>query len=306
MTLETLQLDKKMLEYSISEFRNIPEYVKICEAFAVGAETIQNTTNYLSNMIDKDKAQGVWLDYIGWLVGEIREEYIDSEEFFCVNETHEQVLYAWTSSGDATVYTTQETPEVGDNAYSDVDGTILGTISAYSNNTIIVESTSYNQDAGNNTTISAGDINRLRRFYFPNISSNLGYVSTLGDNLFKRQIDAKIAYNVSKGTREDNIKIIKPLVNADKVIIENYSPMMLKITLYGNNIIKANIKTRIENVLVPEVGIYGDITIYDEISYETIESEINTIVEMSGIEGDYEDYGYIEIDEDLNYILEIE
>ena len=237
MTIETLQLDKKMLEYSISQFRNIPEYVNMCEAFSVGAETIQNAVDYLSNMINKDKAEGVWLDYIGWLVGIVRQEYVDTSEFFCVN---------------------------------------------------------------------AEDVNVSKRFYFPTISSTLGYTSDLSDNLLQKQINAKISYNVSNGTREDNIRIIKSLVNADKVIIENYSPMMLKISLYGDNIISTNIKERIQNVLAPGVGIYGDVTIYANLSYETIESEINTIVEMSGIDGDYEDYEYVDIDEDLDYILEIE
>ena len=47
MSLETYKLDKKMLEYSISQFRSVPEYVKICEAFTIGAESIQNAINYL-------------------------------------------------------------------------------------------------------------------------------------------------------------------------------------------------------------------------------------------------------------------
>lgn len=237
MALETYELDKKMLEYSISQFRNIPEYVKICEAFAVGCGTIQSAVDYLSDMIDIDKAEGIWLDYIAWLLGEVRGEYIDTSQYFCVN---------------------------------------------------------------------ADDVNKPKRFYFPNLSGSLGSSSSFSDALFQGQIKAKIAYNVSKGTREDYIKIIKQLVNADKVIIENYAPMMLKISLYGENILTNNIKSRIENILQDGIGIYGDITIYENLSYETIESEINTIVEMSGIEGDYENYEYVDIDEDLDYILEIE
>lgn len=85
MTLEKIELDKKMLEYSISQFRTIPEYEKICEAFTVGLGTIQDTVDYLSNMFDIDTAEGVWLDYIGWLVGEVRGEYIDTDKYFCVN-----------------------------------------------------------------------------------------------------------------------------------------------------------------------------------------------------------------------------
>ena len=235
MALETYELDKKMLEYSISQFRNIPEYVKICEAFAVGCGSIQNAVNYLSDMIDVDKAEGVWLDNIGNLVGTLREESIDLSQYFCVNAEH---------------------------------------------------------------------VNVPKRFYFPNISTS--GVSNFEDSLFQGQIRAKIAYNNSNGTREDYIRIIKQLVNADKVIIENYTPMELKIRLYGENIITNNIKQRIESILQDGISVYGDITIYEYISYETIESEINTIVEMTSIEGDYENYEYEDIDDDLNYILEIE
>ena len=237
MSLETLQLDKKMLEYSISEFRNIPEYVKICEAFSVGAYTIQDTINYLTDMIDKDKAEGVWLDYIGWLVGAFREEYINTADFFCVN---------------------------------------------------------------------TDDVNRLKRFYFPSISSNLGLTTNLSDSLYNGEINAKIGYNVSNGTREDNIRIIKPLVNADKVIITNYAPMELEITIYGNNILTQNIKSRIESVLAPGVSVHGDIVIHDYMSQEEIEKQINLIVEMTNISEIDPNYDILDVNDDLNYILEIE
>lgn len=237
MSLETFELDKKMLEYSISQFRNIPEYVKICEAFAVGAESIQKGVDYLSNMIDKDKAEGVWLDYIGALVGHFRSEYVDISNFFCVN---------------------------------------------------------------------AEDVNKPKKFYFPNISSGLGYTSSLDDSLFQSQINAKIAYNVSNGTREDNIKIIKALVNADKVLIENVAPMMLGITVIGENVITNNIKINIEKALAPGIGVYGDVIVIETMPYETIEEQINTIVEMTGISEPDPNYEYPEIDDDLNYILEIE
>lgn len=253
MALETYELDKKMLEYSISQFRNIPEYVKICEAFCVGLGSIQNSVDYLSDMIDKDKAQGVWLDYIGWLVGNIREEYIDTSKFFCVNETH-------TVNGEP-----------------------------------------------------AGDINVSKFFYFPRLSSEGGVSTNLSDELFKEQIDAKIFYNISNGTREDNIRIIKKLVNADKVIIQNYAdkplelqPMELEISVYGDNILSQNIKSRIESVLANGVSIHGDVNIYENLSYETIESMVNEIVEMNNISEVDPDYTYVYIDDDLDEILEID
>ena len=142
--LETYELDKKMLEYSISQYRVVPEYVKICEAFCVGLSSIQNGVDYLSDMIDLNKAEGIWLDNIGQLVGQTRSQMIDTDQFFCVN---------------------------------------------------------------------AEDVNKLKRFYFPSLSDRNGGVSDLSDNLFYGQIKAKIAYNISDGTRESNIKIIKQMVN---------------------------------------------------------------------------------------------
>lgn len=237
MALETYELDKKMLEYSISQFRNVPEYVKMCESFAVGLGTIQDSVDYLSNMLDIDKSEGIWLEYIGALVGQAKSQVIDTDKFFCVN---------------------------------------------------------------------AEDVNKSKRFYFPSLSSNSGGISDLSDDLFRGQIKAKIAYNTSNGTREANIRIIKQLVNADKVIIENYAPMELEISLYGDNIITTDIKSRIEKVLAPGISIHGDVIIYDNLSYETIEQGINSIVEMTNISEPDPNYEYIDIDEDLDYILEIE
>ena len=234
--LETIELDKKMLEYSISQFRNVPEYEKMCEAFTYGLNTIQNSVNYLSDMLDIDEATGVWLDYIGWLVGITRSEYIDTDRYFCAN---------------------------------------------------------------------AEDVNVPKFFYFPNLSSGSGD-STLSDELFRGQIKAKIAYNNSNGTREDLIKIIKLLTNADKVIIENASPMILKISLYGEKIIKHNIIPNVTSVLPNGVGLYeNDITIYDTMTYEEIERRINVIVEMTNISEPDPNYTYVDIDEDLDDILEI-
>ena len=186
MALETYELDKKMLEYSISQFRNIPEYVKMCEAFAVGLATIQNSVDYLSDMIDLDKAEGIWLDYIAWLVGTNRTTY-DILQFFCVNAPH---------------------------------------------------------------------LNVEKYFYFEGISSlEKGSVQ---DVALRRRIKAKIAYNTSKATRNENIKIIEGLVNADKVVISNVAPMLLDITLYGDNLFYPSVqalRTTIENVLGNGVGI---------------------------------------------------
>ena len=186
MALETYELDKKMLEYSISQFRNIPEYVKMCEAFAVGLSTIQTSVDYLSDMIDLDKAEGIWLDYIAWLVGTKRSSY-DITQYFCVNEPH---------------------------------------------------------------------LNVEKYFYFEGVST---LDSGSLDNVYlRKRIKAKIAFNTSRATRNENIRIIKGMINADKVVISNVSPMVLDITIYGDNLFypsTQSLRTTIENVLGNGVGI---------------------------------------------------
>ena len=186
MALETYELDKNMLEYSISQFRNIPEYVKMCEAFAVGLSTIQTSVDYLSDMIDLDKAEGIWLDYIAWLVGTKRSSY-DITQYFCVNEPH---------------------------------------------------------------------LNVEKYFYFEGVST---LDSGSLDNVYlRKRIKAKIAFNTSRATRNENIRIIKGMINADKVVISNVSPMVLDITIYGDNLFypsTQSLRTTIENVLGNGVGI---------------------------------------------------
>lgn len=186
MALETYELDKKMLEYSISQFRNIPEYVKICEAFALGAVTVQDAVDYLSNMIDIEKAEGIWLDYIAWLVGTDREAY-NILDFFCVNSPH---------------------------------------------------------------------LNVEKYFYFEGITPDSK--GNLIDVLLRKRIRAKIGYNTSKCTRNENIRIIKGIFNAEKVVIANVSPMLLDITLYGDEIIYPSVESirgSIENILGCGVGV---------------------------------------------------
>lgn len=184
MSLVTLELDKLMQKNSISELRNIPEYIKLCEAHAVGLESIQKTINYLSDAINLDKAQGVWLDYIGWLLGTDRQ-YMNVARFFSANED---------------------------------------------------------------------DLNREKYFWFPN--QKIGQMASLEDELFRRRIYGKRGYNISKATRNENIQIIKNITFADHVIIKNISPMVLDITIYGDNILETNtLLDDIENVLGNGVGI---------------------------------------------------
>ncbi len=186
MSLETYELDKLMQSYSISELRNIPEYVKICEAFCVGLASIQTAVNYLSDMQNVETAEGIWLDYIAWLVGTTREAY-NILNFFCVNAPH---------------------------------------------------------------------LNVEKLFYFEGITPDSK--GNLQDVLLRKRIRAKIAYNTSRATRNENIRIIQGMFNADKVVISKVAPMMLDITLYGDNIIYPSIESirgSIENILGCGVGV---------------------------------------------------
>lgn len=81
-----LQIDyfRKMQEYSISVLRQNPEYLELCKCVAGQLDNLQKTSEYLLNMSRIDEAEGIYLDYIGWLVGTSRT-YFDISKFFSVN-----------------------------------------------------------------------------------------------------------------------------------------------------------------------------------------------------------------------------
>ena len=111
--------------------------------------------------------------------------------------------------------------------------------------------------------VNLPDINVEKEFYFP--KSSQWTKGNLNDILFRQRIRAKIGYNISNGTRENNLAIIKGLTNADKVVIthskdeyNNIIPMTLDVHLWGENIIFSSInslRTDIENVLGVTVGL---------------------------------------------------
>ena len=253
MSLETYELDKLMQQYSISELRNIPEYVALCNAHAKGLSTIQGATNYLTNAIDINKAVGVWLDYLGWLEDTTRS-YGDISKFFSVNKTQNVTFYAWENLSGDIVYTLKDTPEINDVVFTDTDGNVLGTIGLVTNNTITVLGVDYTKSPSNNTNVYSGDLNVEKYFWFA--QQSLDPNSDINEEFFRRKILAKIQYNKTRCTRNDNINIIKGITFADHVIIENVEPMLLDITLYGDNIISTTTMFEdIESVLANGVGI---------------------------------------------------
>lgn len=170
----------------ISKLRDYPRFLCLLKTFANRFDNLQNAVNYLSDMLDVDKAEGIWLDYIAWLVGTTRDAY-NILNFFCFNAPH---------------------------------------------------------------------INVAKEFYFEGITPDAK--GNLQDVLLRKRIKAKIAYNTSKATRNENIRIIKNMFNADIVIITKVEPMVLDIIMYGDEIIYPsidNVRDAINNLLGNGVGV---------------------------------------------------
>lgn len=174
---------KKMQFYAVSQLRQNPDYISLCEVIGQDFNDLKKISEYILKSINIDEAEGIWLDYLGWLVGTTRV-YFDLGDFFSVN---------------------------------------------------------------------SDDVNVDKYFWFPGTA--FGGESNLDDVFFRKRIYAKIGYNISKGTREENIYILKNLTFAKKVIIKRVAPLVLDITLIGNDIIQTpTFKEDIEKVLGLCVG----------------------------------------------------
>jgi hypothetical protein len=83
--------------YSLSQFRNNPEYMALIKADADLKENLQANVQYLLDTINIDKAAGVFLDYWGWLVG-ISRRYFDISVYFSYNRADVNTeKYIWFS-----------------------------------------------------------------------------------------------------------------------------------------------------------------------------------------------------------------
>lgn len=83
--------------YSLSQFRNNPEYMALIKADADLKENLQANVQYLLDTINIDKAAGVFLDYWGWLVG-ISRRYFDISAYFSYNRADvNREKYIWFS-----------------------------------------------------------------------------------------------------------------------------------------------------------------------------------------------------------------
>lgn len=174
---------KKMQFYAVSQLRLNPDYQNLCQVIGQDFNDLKKISEYILKSINIDEAEGIWLDYLGWLVGTTRV-YFDLGDFFSVN---------------------------------------------------------------------SDDVNVDKYFWFPGTA--FGGESNLDDVFFRKRIYAKIGYNISKGTREENIYILKNLTFAKKVIIKRVAPLVLDITLIGNDIIQTpTFKEDVEKVLGLCVG----------------------------------------------------
>lgn len=179
---------------TIAVLRNYPRFLTLLKIFGNRFDELQYVVNYMCDETTLAKAKGVWLDYIGWLVG-TKRDFSDINRFFCAN---------------------------------------------------------------------AEDVNELKLFWFGNDADSTE--GSLDDEPFRRRIYAKIGYNTSQCTRNENIYIIKNMTLADHCIIEVVEPMTLDITLYGDEIIETqNLREKIEDILGNGVGIrYLEIKGMDE------------------------------------------
>ncbi len=110
-------------------------------------------------------------------------------------------------------------------------------------------------DFGNYFCVNMPHVNVEKYFYF--LTSNLDPTQTLTlkDAEFIQKIMAFIGSNLSSGTRNENLNIIKMLTNADNVIIKTVARCQLDVYLYGSNITyTANTAKYIQDILTN--GIY--------------------------------------------------
>ena len=170
---------------TISILKNYPRFLTLLKVIANRLDNLQDCANYLCESVNINTAQGVWLDYIGWLIGVWRSDVVDTSSFFSVN---------------------------------------------------------------------AEDVNEEKYFWFAN--SNITSNMNINEEYYRSLIKAKIGYNVSKCTRNENIQYIKNMTYADHVIIDNIEPMVLDITLYGDNILNMqDMREHIEKLLGNGIGI---------------------------------------------------
>ena len=109
-------------------------------------------------------------------------------------------------------------------------------------------------DFGNYFCVNMPHVNVEKIFYF--LSSNLDPTQKLSlkDSEFIQKIMAVIGGNLSSGTRNENLNIIKMITNAESVIIKKVGTCQLDLYLNGSNITYTkNTLKYIQNILIDGV-----------------------------------------------------
>lgn len=107
---------------------------------------------------------------------------------------------------------------------------------------------------GNYFCVNMPHVNVEKMFYF--LSSNLDPTQKLSlkDSEFIQKIMAVIGGNLSSGTRNENLNIIKMITNAESVIIKKVGTCQLDLYLNGSNITYTkNTLKYIQNILIDGV-----------------------------------------------------
>lgn len=88
-------------KYSISQLRACQEYLTLIYADADLKDGMQKCVQYLLDSIDVKKAEGVFLDYFGWLVGTARG-FFDTGAYFKINSPDVNTeKYIWFSQPES-------------------------------------------------------------------------------------------------------------------------------------------------------------------------------------------------------------
>ena len=91
-------------------------------------------------------------------------------------------------------------------------------------------------DYGDYFCVNLPHVNVDKRFYFLTSNLNSDMVITLEDKEFIQKIMAVIGGNLSSGTRNENLNIIKMITNAESVIIKKVGTCQLDLYLNGPDI----------------------------------------------------------------------
>lgn len=109
-------------------------------------------------------------------------------------------------------------------------------------------------DFGNYFCVNLPHVNVQKYFYFLSSALDPSIQITLEDAEFIQKIMAVIGGNLSSGTRNENLNIIKMITNADDVIIDKVNKCQLDVYLVGDSITYTkNTLTYIQSILADGV-----------------------------------------------------